>query len=198
VGGDFYDGFALADGRFVAFIGDVMGRGVAAAAAMAEMRAATRAFASLDPDPAVVLRHLDAMVEVYGSDQLVTLVYVLADAASGTLLVGNAGHPPPSVLRSDGSVERLPFTDGPPLGVGAPSRESIAVPFGVGDTLLAFTDGLIERRDEDIATGLERLARAVPGLAAAPLAGAVDGVVEAVRDDTYDDDMAALGLRRLG
>jgi serine phosphatase RsbU (regulator of sigma subunit) len=100
-------------------------------------------------------------------------------------------------LRAGGSVEQLPFADGPPLGVGASDREQATVPFGVGDTLLAFTDGLIERRDEDIDTGLERLARAVPLLAADPLASGVERLVEAVRDDTYDDDMAALGLRRL-
>ena len=198
IGGDFYDAFVLADGRYVAFVGDVMGRGVAAAAAMAEMRAATRAFASVDPDPAEVLHHVDRMVVTYGSEQLVTMVYVLADATSGHLLVGNAGHPPPSVLRSDGSVERLPFTDGPPLGVVTRERERLRVPFGVGDTLLAFTDGLIERRDEDIDTGLDRLARAVPGLAVGSLGSGVNGIVEAVRDATYDDDMAVLALRRLG
>ena len=71
-------------------------------------------------------------------------------------------------------------------------------PFGVGDTLFAFTDGLIERRDEDIDSGLERLATAVPRLRAADLAAGVVDVVEAVRDDTYDDDMAALALRRVG
>jgi len=198
VGGDFYDAFALADGRYVAFIGDVMGRGVAAAAAMAEMRAATRAFASVDPDPAVVLQQLDHMVVTYGIDQLVTLVYVVADAAAGRLLVGNAGHPPPSVLRADGSVEQLPFTDGPPLGVTVVERTGQSVPFGVGDTLLAFTDGLIERRDEDIDTGLTRLRRAVPALAQDSLEDGVTSVVLAVRDDTYDDDMAALALRRSG
>jgi len=162
------------------------------------MRAATRAFASVDPDPAVVLCQLDRMVMAYGSDQLVTLVYVLADAATGHLLVGNAGHPPPLVLRADGTVEQLPFTDGPPLGVTAAARERLSVPIGVGDTLLAFTDGLIERRDEDIDTGLERLRLAVPGLAAASLRDGVNRVVLAVRDDTYDDDMAALALRRTG
>ena len=73
------------------------------------------------------------------------------------------------------------------------------MPFGVGDTLLAFTDGLVERRDEDIDTGLDRLGagRARPGGGRRSRA-AWSGVVEAVRDDTYDDDMAALGLRRLG
>ncbi len=75
-------------------------------------------------------------------------------------------------------------------------RERATVAFGVGDTLLAFTDGLVERRDEDIDTGLERLARAAPHLAQAALADGVQRVVDTVRDETYDDDMAALGLRR--
>jgi serine phosphatase RsbU (regulator of sigma subunit) len=198
VGGDFYDGFPLGDGRYVAFIGDVMGRGVAAAAAPAEMRAATRGFVSVDPDPAVVLAHLDAMAGTFGNDQLVTLCYLLADAVAGTVQVASAGHPPPSVLRADGTVEQLPFADGPPLGVPAGPRLPVSVPFGIGDTLLAFTDGLIERRDEDIDSGLERLARAVPYLGASDLAAGVVDVVEAVRDDTYDDDMAALALRRIG
>ena len=196
IGGDFYDAFSLGGGRHVAFIGDVMGRGVAAAAAMAEIRAATRAFASIDPDPAVVLHKLDTMVLTYGSDQLVTLVYVLADAAAGHLLVGNAGHPPPAVLRQDGSVDWLPLADGPPLGVAEHRREQATVAFEVGDTLLAFTDGLVERRDEGIDTGLERLARAAPHLAHPALAEGVQRVVDSVRDETYDDDMAALGLRR--
>ena len=97
VGGDFYDAFVLGDGRYVAFIGDVMGRGVAAAAAMAEMRAATRAFASVDPDPAAVLRQAGrAWSWRYGSDQLVTLVYVLADATAGHLRRGQ--RRPPAAL----------------------------------------------------------------------------------------------------
>jgi serine phosphatase RsbU (regulator of sigma subunit) len=197
VGGDFYDSFPLDDGRQVLFIGDVMGRGVSAAAAMAEMRAATRAFASIDPDPAAVVGRLDRMVTTYGSEQLVTLVYLVADAGSGTIAVCNAGHPPPSVLRADGQVDRLPNADGPPLGVAVTGRVTGTVPFLAGDTLLAFTDGLVERRDEDIDTGLDRLGQAVPLLAGAALEGGVARVVEAVRDDTYDDDMAAIALRRV-
>jgi serine phosphatase RsbU (regulator of sigma subunit) len=71
------------------------------------------------------------------------------------------------------------------------------VPFAPGDTLLAFTDGLVERRDEDIYAGLERLSRVVPRLARPDLAAGLAELVAAVRDDTYDDDMAALALRRL-
>ena len=180
------------------FLGDVMGRGVAAAAAMAEVRAATRAFASIDPDPAFVLHRLDQMVGAYGSDQLVTLVYVLADATSGRLL-GGQRRPPAPVGAAGRRVGRAAAVRRRSAARGrrrTTARRSPS-PFGVGDTLLAFTDGLIERRDEDIDTGLERLAQAVPALAATPLASGVERVVEAVRDDTYDDDMAALGLRRL-
>lgn len=197
VGGDFYDAFPLGDGRYVVFIGDVMGRGVAAAAAMAEMRAATRAFASVDPDPASVVGRLDRMVVRYGTEQLVTLVYAVADAATGTLVMANAGHPPPSVVRADGTVEQLPLADGPPLGVSRLAREQRTVSLAVGDTLLLFTDGLVERRGEDIDDGLARLARALPALAAPDPGAGLRRVVEAVRDETYDDDIAALALRRI-
>ena len=78
------------------------------------------------------------------------------------------------------------------------ARARSSVPFGVGDTLLAFSDGLVERRDEDIGTGLDRLGSAVPHLAASPLADGLERLVSSVRDDTYDDDMAALALRRVG
>ena len=79
VGGDFYDAVELDDGRLLMFIGDVMGRGVAAAAAMAQVRAAVRAYAAIDPEPAQVLGRLDRMFDLYGSEQLVTLLYLLAD-----------------------------------------------------------------------------------------------------------------------
>jgi serine phosphatase RsbU (regulator of sigma subunit) len=126
------------------------------------------------------------------------MLYVVADADSGTLVVANAGHPPPSILHGDGSVDQLSFAEGPPLGVGASPREPVIVPFGPGDTLLAFTDGLVERRDEDIDEGLERLRAAAPRLADPVLEKGLEQVVAAVRDDTYDDDMAALALRRRG
>ena len=142
VGGDFYDVVELDDGRLVMFIGDVMGRGVEAAAAMAQVRAAVRAYAALDPRPALVLSRLDGMFEHYGSEQLVTLLYLLADPRADTLTVANAGHPPPVLLRTDGSALQLASADGPPLGVGAATRTEEQVGFGVGDTVVAFTDGV--------------------------------------------------------
>jgi serine phosphatase RsbU (regulator of sigma subunit) len=198
VGGDFYDVVELDDGRLMMFIGDVMGRGVGAAASMAQVRAAVRAYAALDPAPALVLDHLDAMFEHYGSEQLVTLLCMLADPSTDTLTVANAGHPQPVLLRSDGSAHQLPSADGPPLGVGVPGRTEARVRFGAGAAVVAFTDGLIERRGEDITDGKERLAGAAAALSGTPLADLVLSLVENVGDPSRDDDVAVLAARRRG
>jgi serine phosphatase RsbU (regulator of sigma subunit) len=196
VGGDFFDAIPLGDGRVAVFVGDVMGRGVHAAAAMAQMRAAVRAYAAVDPTPATVMENLDRMFDQYPSDQLVTLVYLVADPARGELVVTNAGHPPPVLLRADGSTEQLPFADGVPLGTLPSGRRQSVVPFHAGDVLLAYTDGLIERRDEDIDVGQDRLVDALGTLREPDLSPALNRVVDEVRDPTRDDDVAALVARR--
>ncbi|CAA9318118.1 MAG: Serine phosphatase RsbU, regulator of sigma subunit [uncultured Nocardioidaceae bacterium] len=196
VGGDFYDVIELDDGRLVLFVGDVMGRGVGAAAAMAQVRAAVRAYAALDPDPDVVLTRLDRMYDLYQSDQLVTLLYLLVDPARDELVVGNAGHPPPLLLRGDGTLVQLALADGAPLGVGLQDRRQASMTFAADDTVVAFTDGLIERRGEDITDGQLRLAAAVACLAGRPLAAALPGLVDEVGDSSRDDDVAVLAVRR--
>jgi serine phosphatase RsbU (regulator of sigma subunit) len=197
VGGDFYDVLDLDDGRLVLFIGDVMGRGVAAAAAMAQVRAAVRAYAALDPSPQQGLARLDLMFGHFGSDQLVTRLYLLAVPVRVELVVGNAGHPPPVVLRGDGTPVQLPSADGPPLGVGTRTRSQSTVRFGASDTVIAFTDGLIERRDEDITDGQARLLEAVGTLLGRQLADVIPALVELVADPSRDDDIAVLAARRL-
>jgi serine phosphatase RsbU (regulator of sigma subunit) len=196
VGGDFFDAIPLGDGRVAVFVGDVMGRGVHAAAAMAQMRAAVRAYAAVDPTPATLMENLDRMFDQYPSDQLVTLVYLVADPARDELVVTNAGHPPPVLLRADGSTEQLPFADGVPLGTLPNGRRQSVVPFHAGDVLLAYTDGLIERRDEDIDVGQDRLVAALDTLREPDLSPALNQVVDGVRDPTRDDDVAALVARR--
>jgi serine phosphatase RsbU (regulator of sigma subunit) len=196
VGGDFYDAIPLSDGRLVLFVGDVMGRGVAAAAAMAQMRAAVRAYAAIDPTPEVVMRELDLMFDQYPSEQLVTLVYGVMDPARDQLVVANAGHPPPVLLRSDRSTEQLPIADGSPLGTIPQQRRQTTVAFHPGDTFLAFTDGLIERRDEDIDRGQERVLGELGVLTAPDLSAGLAEVVELLREPTRDDDVAALVARR--
>jgi GAF domain-containing protein len=194
VGGDFFDVIPLGDGRLAIFVGDVMGRGVEAAAAMAQMRAALRAYVVIDPDPAVVVRKMDVLFATYDLAQLVTLVYVVLAPDSATFV--NAGHLPPMVLAADGSVTVLPTADGPPLGVTPAERVARSVPLTPGCTVLAFTDGLVERRDEPIDTGLRRVQDRLPTLGGDLSAERLAALVQGVRDHRRDDDVAALAVRR--
>ena len=196
VGGDFYDAITLVDGRLVLFVGDVMGRGVEAAAAMAQMRAAVRAYTAVDPDPASVLGKLDRMFAQFPTDQLVTLVYLVVDPARDELVVANAGHPAPVLLRADGTTEQLPDADGCPLGVLVQDRVARTLPMRAGDTVLLFTDGLIERRDEDIDIGQKKVLHALPLLAQTDLGGALERLVVSLREPALDDDVAAIVARR--
>lgn len=198
VGGDFYDVIALPDGRVALFVGDVMGRGVAAAAAMATIRAGIRAYVATDPEPGPVMHKLDVMFAMYDISRLVTVVYAVIDPVAHELCLANAGHPPPLVLHADGEVEQMPTGRDGPLGLGPDVRRPHRTPFEAGDTLLAFTDGLIERRHEDIDVGQRRLVEHCGLLAGTDLDQRLDRLVAEVRDHTRDDDIAALAVRFLG
>ena len=196
-GGDFYDVTPLDDGRLAVFVGDVMGRGVTAAAAMAQMRAAIRALVAVDPDPGTVMVALDRLFDQYDFQQLVTLVYAVLDPARDELVVVNAGHPPPLLSRADGDVEVVEGEPGLLLGAGGEARTTLRLPFREGDMLLCYTDGLVERRDEEIETGVKRLATACSELGEdGDLFAWLADVVLAVRDTRRDDDVAVLAVRR--
>jgi PAS domain S-box-containing protein len=196
-GGDFYDVIELADGRLAVFVGDVMGRGVTAAAAMAQMRAAIRALVAVEPDARAVLMALDQLFEQYDFHQLVTMVYAIADPLSNELVVANAGHPPPVLRRANGDVEVIEAEPGLLLGAGGGDRTPVTVPFSSGDLLVTYTDGLIERRDEDIDTGVKRLAEACATFSGdQKLLDGLAEVISSVRDARRDDDVAVLALRR--
>jgi serine phosphatase RsbU (regulator of sigma subunit) len=137
------------------------------------------------------------MFEHYGSEQLVTLLYVLLDPARDEAVIGNAGHPPPVLVRADGTLVELSPADGPPLGVGLQERGETVVGFGMHDTVIAFTDGLIERRGEDITEGQRRVAHAAQAHHGSRLADVVAALVEQVGDPSRDDDIAVIGARRL-
>jgi len=197
VGGDFYDVVVLGDGRLGLFVGDVMGRGVAAAAGMAQVRAALRAYVAVDPDPARVMAQLDQMFQKFDIAQLVTVLYLVIDPGQGELTMVNAGHVPPVVVRADGHVDHLPPAQSPPFGAGSYTRSAVTLSFSQGETLLAFTDGLVERRFEDIDIGLKRLGVEAESLASGELAPGLLGLVDALHDPTREDDVAALAVRQL-
>ena len=98
-GGDFYDVMEVAGGRYAAVVGDVMGRGLDAAASMAQVRSTVRAYAVEDPDPVTVFRRVDAFFAATRLDQLVTMVYLLIDPSAGTVQLASAGHLPPLMVR---------------------------------------------------------------------------------------------------
>ena len=136
------------------------------------------------------------MFAQYPTDQLVTLVYLVADPARDELVVANAGHPPPVLLRADRRTEQLPLADGGPLGALPAGRQQVDRAVPCRRHRPAFTDGLIERRDEDISQGQERVLQALSGLAQPDLSQALEEVVHLLRDPSRDDDVAALAARR--
>ncbi len=198
VGGDFYDAIPLDENRLALFVGDVMGRGVQAAAAMAKVSASLRTMLAVNPDPGSILDRLDLLFEQYPSDQLVTLVYAVADPGRGVLTLVNAGHPTPLVLTAGGEGRFLDEAEGQILGAGRARRTPVEVPLGLGDTVLLFTDGLVERRTEDLEVGLRRLMESAIAHHQSPLTILLDQVVSDVPDPTRDDDLAILAARRLG
>ena len=197
VGGDFYDVIRLQDGRVAMAIGDVMGRGVAAAAAMTQIRAALRALVAVDPDPTTVLTRLDLLYERFPSDQLVTLMYALADPDLDQLSLSSAGHPPPIIVRADGNAEYAQSAAGTILGVGPVRRKAVTVPFLPGETLMMFTDGLLERRDEDPQESQARLLETYLSMLPEVTDEGLARLVAAMRDPSRDDDVAVLAARRV-
>jgi PAS domain S-box-containing protein len=196
VGGDFYDAIPLKDGRLALAIGDVMGRGVQAAAAMSQIRAALRAFIAVDPDPQTVLKRLDLLYERFPTDELVTLLYAVADPAVDRVELICAGHPVPLLIRADGSAAYVEVARGTLLGVGSSHRPTTEVPFLRGDTLLMFTDGLVERRGEDLEVSEDRLREACRTVRPGQSDEELDRLAELLRDPTRDDDVAVLAVRR--
>lgn len=162
VGGDWYDVLPLDDDKTALVVGDVMGSGIDAAAAMGRLRAATSAFADLDLGPAQVLQHLDKITS--GLEQYIaTCLYAAYDPHRGECHLANAGHLPPVLVRSGERPELLDLPTGTPLGVGGVAFETTTFDLGPGDRLVLYTDGLVETRhhhiDERLATLLHLLDR---------------------------------------
>jgi hypothetical protein len=159
VGGDWYDAFLIPGGQLAIAIGDVAGRGLGAASVMGRVRNALRAYAFEGHPPVEVAHRLDGLVSYFDSGALVTLLYGVIDPKLSTLRFALAGHMPPLMLTGDGAkfVESADRSD-PPLGAfDTSSFRERTVSLDPGASLLLYTDGLVERREESLAAGLERL-----------------------------------------
>lgn len=194
VGGDWYDVITLGAGRTAAVIGDVMGRGVRAAAVMGQLRTAVRAYARLDLPPHEVIQLLDGLAGEIAPSQIATCAYTVYDPNEGTLTYASAGHLPLIVRDADGEVRRVTGPTGPPLGTGGWLHTSGSVPFGPGASAVLYTDGLVERRDADIDVGLTALERAFAGSGDSPQI-VCDRLLRALGiTGDHDDDVAVLVL----
>ncbi|MER5878206.1 SpoIIE family protein phosphatase [Streptomyces sp. NPDC060235] len=195
VGGDWYDVITLGGGRTALVIGDVMGRGVRAAAVMGQLRTAVRAYARLDLPPHEVLQLLDGLATEIDANQIATCVYAIHDPNEGRLVYASAGHLPILVRNEDGTTHRGDEPTGPPLGTGGWLHASGSVPLGPGSTAVLYTDGLVERRDEDLDEGIASLERALAGATGTPQV-VCDRLVRAAGVTAeHDDDVAVLVLQ---
>ncbi len=196
IGGDWYDLIALDDRRLLLVVGDVSGRGVRAAATMAALRFAIQAYAAQDDPPDEILSKLSKLVNVGRSGQLATILCALVDVEARRLTVTSAGHLPP-LLISDGTGTFVQSEVGVPIGVrSGATYTSTSIDTPPAATLLAFTDGLVERRGESIDEGLARLRRAAL-TNHVPLDELVGRLIEELRLDGGDDDTAIAALRWL-
>ncbi|MFF4648430.1 SpoIIE family protein phosphatase [Streptomyces sp. NPDC001380] len=194
IGGDWFDVLPLADGKVALVVGDVMGSGVRAAAVMGQLRIATRALAGLDLAPADLLAHLDDIAAGLG-DSFATCVYAVCDPRRSRCEISSAGHLPPVRVLPDGRAALVEIPVAAPLGVGGVPFSSVTVDTADGTLLALYTDGLVERRDRPIDSGLRELLCLLEG-PARPLQETCDTVLDALYRSP-DDDVALL-LARLG
>jgi serine phosphatase RsbU (regulator of sigma subunit)/DNA-binding response OmpR family regulator/anti-sigma regulatory factor (Ser/Thr protein kinase) len=194
-GGDWYDAVRRPDGTFAFVVGDVVGRGVPAAAMMGRLRHALHAYLAEGHGPAAALARLDALVEQSGPGTLATVACACYDPTTGALEHASAGHPPPLLAAPGQAPEFIEHPLGLPIGVMPDAtfeqRRLVVAP---GTIVLLFTDGLVEDRELPIGEGLERL-RA--GLTSDPdLERWLEGTVERMTvGRTVDDDVAALAIQ---
>ncbi|MEU6346026.1 SpoIIE family protein phosphatase [Streptomyces sp. NPDC046977] len=195
VGGDWYDVITLGAGRTALVIGDVMGRGVRAAAVMGQLRTAVRAYARLDLPPHEVIQLLDGLAAEIDATQIATCVYAVHDPSESRLTYASAGHLPIVVRDADGTVHRADEPTGPPLGTGGWVHTSGTVPLGPGATAVLYTDGLIERRGEDIDEGVSALMNTLAGATGSPQV-ICDRLLRALGvTSEHADDVAVLVLQ---
>jgi serine phosphatase RsbU (regulator of sigma subunit)/PAS domain-containing protein len=205
IGGDWYDAFLQRDGATVLVIGDVVGHDYTAAAAMGQLRGLLRGIAVHTGDgPASILRGLDQAMRTLLIETTATAVVARVEQTDDErhrgithLRWANAGHPPVMVINPDGSVVALPGVDADVLlGVDPDSeRRETTITLDRGATILLFTDGLVERRGQDLTSGLNRLQRTLGDLAHLPLDELCDQLLARLLPTAREDDVALVAVR---
>ena len=209
-GGDWFDAIPLADGSVALVVGDVVGHGVAASAAMGQLRAVLAELLAAEADLGRVLERTDAFAARMSALRAATLALAVLDPVGGKLRYTTCGHPPPLVIGIDGAARYLAGTGTGPLGTGSPPVLAASA-LAPGELVLLYSDGLIERPGQTLADGMAELAAAAADAAASsaasrvPALGAAPAVAERVCQLSVErltrtghaDDVTALAAQRL-
>ncbi|HEY1828710.1 MAG TPA: SpoIIE family protein phosphatase [Acidimicrobiales bacterium] len=201
VGGDWYDVFELDDHTVIFSVGDVMGKGAPAAALMGQARTAIRAYAVAGQSPTQILSSLDHLFDTLVEDRVVTAVVGSVNPHTGVILLANAGHPPPLLLRANGTDEYTTTTGSLLIAAGLrhTPRPMQQLTLHTGDAIVTFSDGLVERRGELLSVGMSRLSKVAStigrdGWPARPAAA----LASRLSDDEQTDDVVVLCLNFVG
>jgi serine phosphatase RsbU (regulator of sigma subunit) len=197
IGGDWFSIVALDGDRFGFVVGDVSGRGIDAVAVMARARFTIRAYLLDGHGPAATLEKCSHQFDINNDGHLTTAVVGIGSSRTGTVTLANAGHPAPLLVTS-GGADFVSTVPGWPLGAGPTTYESTCLRMEPGSTLLCFTDGLVERRTEDIDTGMRRLAATANGAIRGTAEELVRHTVRELRTEDASDDIAVLAMRWAG
>nr|BFD89688.1 hypothetical protein KitaXyl93_10480 [Kitasatospora sp. Xyl93] len=191
VGGDWFDVVPLSSGRVALIVGDVMGHGIRAAATMGQLRTVARTLITLELDPARVLYRLDEATATVGEGQFATCVCVVYDPVGRRCTAASAGHLPPVVADAEGRAHLVELPSGTPLGVGGVAFESAEFTLPEEGILTLYTDGLVERRGQDLDEGLQLLCRTVADRRGS-LEQTCDAVLNRLTERTSEDDIAVI------
>lgn len=196
VGGDWYDTVLLSDGRLAITVGDVVGRGLPAAASMGQLRSALAAIALQGGGPAEVLERVDGFARRTEGGESATVAFALFDSDAGTLHYACAGHPPPLLIEPGASPRFLEGGRSWPIGVdhrGRRRREA-SVRLNPGSTVVFYTDGLVERRKISLDDRLASLAALASALPPDDPGAVCDGLLDGMLADAPSDDVAVLAM----
>lgn len=205
-GGDWFDAVPLADGTVALVVGDVVGHGLAASAAMGQLRSVLDELLTAEPDLDTVLARAEAFADQRPALQAATVALAVLDPADGTLRYATCGHPPPLIIGTDGSSRYLPATRTGRLGTGSTPHLATAT-LQPGELLLLYSDGLIERPNTTVPEGMAELARIAAdaaasraltdGAAPTPAERVCQLTVELLAATGYTDDLTTLAAQRL-
>ena len=194
VGGDWYDVFVLPSGDLGVVVGDVSGHGLRSAVVMGRLRSALRSYALIEDDPAAVLTLLDRKIQHFEAGNVATVLYAKVSPHRHQMVVSTAGHLPPILAVPNRAAVLLPLPADLPVGLAHPkARRTTVVDFPTGSTVVAYTDGLVERRGEVIDAGLQRLANQVK---AEPAESVCMAIMTGMDVGAVEDDIALLAIHR--